>query len=88
MVGERGVTVTHEDIYNLCNQILSEVKTLNQRQIDMLRRIETKLENIYEGIKTLSDNQVVIDEHIQEVKGLIEDVRDKVNQLLGLLPGR
>ena len=81
MVGERGVRVTNEDIYNLCNQILSEVKTLNQTQIDMLRRIESRLEAIYEGIKTLSDNQVVIDEHVLQVKRMVEE-------LMGLLPGR
>jgi len=104
MTGER-VFVTNEDIYNLCQEILSAVRRYNEQEIANQRELSQKLDNItsaireiytrlnakldemYEGIKTLSDNQVVIDEKIEELKGKLDGVRGIVEELRAVLPG-
>ena len=88
MVFERTVTaVTNEDIYNLCLDIQTSLRDYaeriiaNQREIaSRLDSILNKLDEIYEGIKTLSDNDVVLDEKI-------EVIRRVVNELRVVLPG-
>ena len=72
--------VTLSQIYELEQEILSSVKRYNEEQIALLRESLTKLDDVYEGIKTLSDNQVVIDDHISEVRSTVRELR-------GLLPG-
>ena len=88
MVFERTVTaVTNEDIYNLCLDIQTSLRDYaeriiaNQQEIaSKLNSILNKLDEIYEGIKTLSDNDVVLDEKI-------EVIRRVVNELRAVLPG-
>jgi len=80
MVFERAVT--NEDIYNLCLDIQSSVRDYaeriiaNQREIvSKLDLILRKLDEIYEGIKTLSDNDVVIDEKIEAIRRIVSELR-------------
>ena len=87
-VAERTVgRITNDDIYNLCQEILTNVRDYNERQITMLNDIKRMLEEIYEGIKTLSDNQVVIDEKIEDIRSKLENVRKVVYELRAVLPG-
>lgn len=80
-------TITNRDIYELCQQILTAVKDYNERQIQLLNDIVNRLEEIYEGIKTLSDNQVVIDEKIEDVRLRLDGIGKVVNELRAVLPG-
>ena len=61
--------VTLEQIYELQQQTLSAVRQYNAEQIKLLRQILAKLDEIHEGIKTLSDNQVVIYDKLVGDKG-------------------
>ena len=85
MVFERAVT--NEDIYNLFLDIQASLRDYAERVIANQREIASKLDlilrkldEIYEGIKTLSDNDVVIDEKIEVVRRI-------VNELRAVLPG-
>ena len=104
MVGER-FAVTNEDIYNLCQDILTAVRNYNEQEIanqremkqkldniasalrDIYTRLNAKLDEMYEGIKTLSDNQVVIDEKIEDLKTRLDGIRSVVEELRAVLPG-
>ncbi|MEM0485389.1 MAG: hypothetical protein QXD29_00805 [Thermoplasmata archaeon] len=66
--------VTNKDIYNLCQMILDEIKSRSEKEIQLLNAIKSLLEEIYEGIKTLSDNDVVIDEKIRELRDTIDEL--------------
>ncbi|RLI70649.1 hypothetical protein DRO97_10635 [Archaeoglobales archaeon] len=63
----------HIEIINLLNQHYKEI-------INRFNELAKKLEEIHEGIKTLSDNQVVLDEKL-------EGIKDVVKELRAVLPG-
>lgn len=74
--------ITNEHIYNLCQEILTSVRSYseriiaNQREIiNKLNTILSTLEEIFEGIKTLSDNDVVLDEKIETIKKAVDELK-------------
>jgi len=74
--------ITNEHIYNLCQEILTSVRSYseriiaNQREIiNKLNTILSTLEEIFEGIKTLSDNDVVLDEKIEAIKKAVDELK-------------
>lgn len=95
------VVVTNREIYEKCQEILSAVKELNGREIELLNSIAStvtdvnskldstlsELEKVYNGLKTISDNQVVIDDKLKSIIDSLNEVRRLVSNLQVLLPG-
>ena len=93
--------VTNEQIYEICQEILSAVRNYNEQEISMLRDVIERLERViarledaldrldrnWDGIVTLSDNQAVIDEKIESIISTLSEVIRIVRELRAVLPG-
>jgi len=75
------MVITNEQLSQEHRDIVSTIRNYGDKAV-------RSLNDIYEAEKTLSDNQAVIDEKIKSLQNQISNLNNKIDKLMGLLPGR